>query len=101
MQVFVELFLRLPHRAVDALQHRILFAAAPVRAGDVEELDGVGIDETRALDVRPAAKVLEMSLGEGADDRLLVALFAVFVDAALSNPLDQIELVRLVLEERA
>ena len=42
MQVLVELLLGLPGRAVDALQHRVVLVAAPVRAGDAQELEGIG-----------------------------------------------------------
>jgi hypothetical protein len=39
-QVLVELLLRIPGSAVDALQHRPRLVAAPVGAGRVEQLEG-------------------------------------------------------------
>ena len=64
-QVGVELLLRRPGRAVDALQHRPLLVAAPVGAGDGEQLEGA--DLARAGDVRAAAEIEELALLVGRD----------------------------------
>ena len=59
-QVLVELLLGRPDRAVDALEHRPLLVAAPVRAGDAEQLERA--DLAGARDVRAAAQVDERAL---------------------------------------
>ena len=48
---------RAPGGAVDALQHRARLVAAPVRAGDGLQVDGLGVDLLRGLDVRARAQV--------------------------------------------
>lgn len=53
------------------------------------------------LHVRPAAEVFEGVMLVGADHRRLVGLVAVLVDAALGQPVDQLQLVGLVGEELA
>ncbi len=53
LQVVVQLFLRVPGRAVDALEHRAVLVAAPVRAGHRLELERA--DLLRVLDVRATA----------------------------------------------
>jgi hypothetical protein len=82
LQVLVEFLLVAPGRAVDALEHGVLLVAAPVRARHRHQLEGVGGDLPRVLHVRPAAEVLERVVLVGADDRLLLHLVAVLVDAA-------------------
>ena len=59
-QVLVELLLGRPDRAVDALEHRPLLVAAPVRAGDGEQLERAEL--AGALDVRPLAEVDERAV---------------------------------------
>ena len=59
VEVLVEVLLREPRGAVDALEHRALVVAAPVRAGDLGELEGA--DAPGVGHVRAAAQV-----GEGA-----------------------------------
>src|SRR5919202_534625 len=54
-QVMIELILRLPGRAVNPLQHRPFFVAAPVGARDAGELERA--DLRRAIDVRSATQV--------------------------------------------
>ena len=54
-EVVLELVLGLPGRAVDALEHRALLVAAPVRARDVGELERA--DLAGFVDVRAAAQV--------------------------------------------
>ena len=55
VQVVVQLRLRRPGRAVDALQLLAMLVAAPVRAGDTHQLERA--DLARVLDVRPGAEV--------------------------------------------
>ena len=59
-EVLVELLLRRPGRAVDALEHRPLLVAAPVRAGRAEQLERP--DLAGARDVRAATQVDEWAL---------------------------------------
>ena len=59
-EVGVELLLGRPGRAVDALEHRALLVAAPVRAGRAEQLERA--DLARAGHVRAAAQVDERAL---------------------------------------
>ena len=59
-QVPVELLLRLPDRAVDPLEHRALLVAAPVGAGDGEQLERA--DLPGGLDVRALAQVAERAV---------------------------------------
>ena len=59
-QVAVELLLGRPGRAVDALEHRPLLVAAPVRPGGAEQLERP--DLAGARDVRAAAQVDERTL---------------------------------------
>ncbi len=59
-QVCVELLLGRPRRAVDALEHRPLLVAAPVRAGRAEQLERP--DLAGARDVRAATQVDERAL---------------------------------------
>src|SRR6202165_4364426 len=61
MEILVQVLLREPRRAVDALQHLAALVAAPVRAGGVEQLDV--LDLPRTGDVRAAAQVHERSVG--------------------------------------
>ena len=55
MEVVVELRLRRPRRAVDPLELRALLVAAPIRAGDGEELERA--EPRRRRHVRPEAQV--------------------------------------------
>ena len=59
-EVLVELFLGQPRGAVDALEHRVLLAPAPVRARGREELEEP--DRPRRGHVRPAAEIHEVAL---------------------------------------
>ena len=59
-QELVQFLLRRPGRAVDALEHRPLLVAAPVRTGDREQLERPHV--AGAGDVRPAAQVDERAL---------------------------------------
>src|SRR6185369_17244992 len=57
-----------PRGAVDALEHRILFVATPVRAGNAEKLECA---EAPGLGhVRPAAEVDEIALAIEPDVRI-------------------------------
>ena len=59
-QVGVEVLLGRPGRAVDALEHRALLVAAPVRAGRAEQLERA--DLARARHVRAPAQVDERTV---------------------------------------
>ncbi len=64
-QILVQLFLRGPGRAVDALEHRALLVAAPVRPRHAHQLDRA--DLTRAFHVWPATQIEERPLLVDAD----------------------------------
>ena len=72
-------------RAVDALEHLVLLAAAPVCARDVEELDV--LHHARALDVRARAEVDKVALTVEADDR---------VRGQVADELDLVRLTELI-----
>ncbi|MDF2806871.1 MAG: uncharacterized protein K0S43_1817 [Cellulosimicrobium sp.] len=108
VEVRLELVLRRPRRAVDALELGVLLAAAPVGRGRAHELVAVA-DQARARQVRAAAQVLpdhRLALAPGAAhvvvDRQLAAAdldaraLGVVGRAALEP--DELELVRLVGE---
>src|SRR5436853_1467728 len=57
VQMLFECRLRLPRRAVDALEHRALLVAAPVGAGDLRELEDT--DPAGRRDMRAATQVDE------------------------------------------
>ena len=59
-EVLVQLLLRGPGRAIDALEHRALLVAAPVGAGDAQQLDRA--DLARVVNVRPAAEIEERAV---------------------------------------
>ncbi len=85
----VEIGLRLPRGAVDALQHAVRLVAAPVGAGHRGQLHGVDLELRRAGHVGAPAQVRERGLRVGGD--LL----------ALGKLVDELELVGLTLEGRA
>src|SRR5882724_8096569 len=58
VQMLGERGIRLPRGAVDALQHRALLVAAPVRARDLRELERT--EPARRRDVRAAAQIDEV-----------------------------------------
>ena len=87
LQIRVEVRLRFPRGAIDALEHLVLLIPAPVGAGDRGELEGVGLQGARVRHVGTAAEIGERILRIGGD--LL----------ALGQLLDELQLVRLVLEE--
>jgi hypothetical protein len=81
VQIALQLVLGRPRRAVDALQHLVLRVAAPVRAGNLHQLEVPEL--ARARHVRTAAQVLERAFaverdvlagGNRADDLGLVGL---------------------------
>ena len=100
-QVVLELLGVLPGRAVDALQHLVVLVAAPVGARHRHQLDGIRLELLRIGHVRPAAQVHEDIVLIDRDLRLLLERVAVLVEAALLEPVDQLELVGLVLEDLA
>ena len=67
-QVAVQLLLRGPDRAVDALEHRPLLVAAPVGAGHAQQ--GERPDRAGGRHVRAAAQVHERAMGVRRDDRM-------------------------------
>ncbi len=110
LEVRLELVLGRPRRAVDALELRVLLAAAPVGGGGAHELVAVA-DQARARQVRAAAQVLPdhgLALPARAAhvvvDRQLAAAdldaraLGVVGRAALEP--DELQLVRLVRELR-
>jgi hypothetical protein len=95
VQVLLERRGRLPCGAVDALEHRAVLVAAPVRAGDLLELERA--EPLGRRDVRAAAQVDERTavarIAVHADDRALADLGRV-------DLLDDVALERLVGEQR-
>ena len=79
-----QVLFRLPGCAVDPLEHWTLLVAAPVRAGDAEQLEAANL--ARVLNVRSTAEIQELALFVRAD-RLVFGQIA-----------DQLDLVRLVGE---
>ena len=65
LEVLVERLLRREGGAVDALEHRVALVAAPVRAGDLEQLHRA--DLPGVLHVRAAAEVDEVAVAEERD----------------------------------
>src|SRR6266581_3341695 len=94
LQVIVKLPLVRPHRAVNALQLRISFVAAPVRAGDRQELERT--DLSGPLDVRSLAEIDEAVVLVDADLAVLYLVVAVLVGALLREFLDLVDLVVLI-----
>ena len=105
VQVLVERLLRLPRGAVDALEHRALLVAAPVRARDLRELERA--EPAGRRDVRAAAQVDELDAA-AVDDVAVERDAAVAADLARvlvvrvagADLLDDLLLVRLVGEQR-
>ncbi|MPM52842.1 hypothetical protein SDC9_99606 [bioreactor metagenome] len=62
----IQVGLLLESRTIDALEHLVLFTAAPVSARNVEKLDV--LYHARALDVRAGAEINKVSLTIEADD---------------------------------
>ena len=106
--VRAQLVLRGPRGAVDALQLRVLLAAAPVGAGDASEIPAVG-DIAGAGNVGPAAQVAPDDLAVAVDvlvDRELPGadlcggtLGGVRPGARATSERDELELERLVCHE--
>src|SRR6266851_2982824 len=94
-QIGVEILLREKRRAVDALQLLIFFVAEPVRAGNVEQLEGFDLSGRRQ--VGTAAEILKLAglvnrnlligLGELLDEMALheVAFALVFLQTFLAR----------------
>src|SRR5262245_11042782 len=66
-EVTVELFLRRPDRAVDALEHRPVLASTPIGAGNGQQLERP--DLARGFHMRTAAQVDERAMLVRAYDR--------------------------------
>ncbi len=95
-QVLVELLLRLPDRAVDALHRRARLVAAPVGARDREQLERP--DLPGGLDVGPAAQVVERPvLVERRDGRGLAGGLGLGLEVV--EDLD-LEVLSLALDDR-
>ena len=101
--VLVELFLRLPRRAVDTLQTSIVLVASPVGSGRTGQCECR--DVLRRWHVRATAQVMPLHLARAGIDVVVVGQLActdfssfvrIWVDVALV--VDQFELVRLILE---
>ena len=67
--VFVEIGLLLKCRAIDALEHLVLFAAAPICARDAHELDVLHL--AGGFRMRACAEVNKFALPVKADDGVL------------------------------
>jgi hypothetical protein len=89
-----------PDRAVDALEHPVLLAPAPVRPGDIHQLEAVGRDLPRVFEVGPQAKVLERVVPVRRDGAAAGTVLTVLV-LTLCEVFYRLQLVRLVLEELA
>ena len=100
-EVGVQLFAGFEGRAVDALEHLVLFAAAPVRAGHAHQLKGLHFAGARH--VRAGAQVHKIALliegdrrvlGQIADELYLVglALFLHKADGFLAGQLEALQL---------
>ena len=88
LKMLLERFLRLPRGAVDALEHRVVLVAAPVRPGDAHQLERR--DEPGVLEVRAQAEVLPAVVAEDAD--AFAAAFGLF------DAFDDLDLERLIGE---
>ena len=90
VEMLLQCLLRLPRRAVDALEHRLVLVAPPVGAGDLHQLEGP--EPGRRRHVRASAQVDPPVVAVGADHAALRPLGRVDV-------LDDLDLVRLVGEQ--
>ena len=97
-KIFLQLLGRFPGRAINALQLLVLLVAAPVGAGDIHQLERLGVDLARVGDVRTAAKIGEAVVRIKRDLRLLFERVTVFIQAALLQAFDEFQFVGLVLE---
>src|SRR5262249_35547368 len=86
-EILVELVLRRPRGAVDALEHRVLLVPAPVRAGRGEQLER--LERARRRDMRASAEIQEFALP--------VERHAIGIDAAQDLDLERLA---VPLEER-
>ena len=84
LQVGVELLLRRPGGAVDALQHRRLRIAAPIGAGHLHQLEGLA-ELAGRRHMRAAAQIEPIALP--VDLQILVA----------GNRVDELDLERLAM----
>ena len=104
VQVCLEGLLRLPRGAVDALEHRLVLAAAPVGARGAQQLEGRdalgGRDVGTSAQVDPGLLTFRAHVAVDGVDRLLVrADGRVLISAALADALDDLALVGLVGEQ--
>src|SRR5688572_25164412 len=94
LQVFVECLLIRPYRSVDALKLWVALFAAPVRAGDREQLERP--DLAGLLDVRALAEIDEAIVLIGAHAPIADLVVAVLIRTFLRERLDLIDLVVLL-----
>src|SRR5687767_774782 len=73
MEILLEIFLREPRGAVDALEHLPLLITAPIRTRNGHELEV--LDAARRRYVRTTAKIEERAIAVDADDLVLAELF--------------------------
>src|SRR5947208_5508189 len=85
VQMLFKLIFRRPDGAIDALEHRVLFVAAPVSAGDRSKLEVFAL--AGAADMRPGAEVCELAdavdrnrLGRDAIDQLKLEILVVLAE---------------------
>src|SRR5258708_12527192 len=106
MEVLGKRSLRLPRGSVDALKHRPLLVAAPVRAGNLLQLERAELSRRRH--VRPTAEIDELDLAvraayvavHGHTCAVAAGLARIFgVGRAGPHLLDHVALVRLLGEE--
>ena len=86
-EVGAELLLRAEGGAIDALEHRVLLVASPVRTRDLHQLERA--DLARPSDVRAAAEIHEIAVAIDGDH------------APLGELVDQLELIGLACKELA
>ncbi len=100
LQVLAQLLGRLPGRAVDALEHRLVGVAAPIGARRVEQLHSLRRDLAGVVHVRASAEIDEIAALVDGKHRL-VRLLAVLIRTALQNIRDQLQLVGLIRKDLA
>ena len=83
LQVRIQIRLRFPRGAIDALEHLVLFVSAPVGARDGGELERIAAKRTSVLHMGTTAEVREgvlrvggdlLSLGQLGDELQLIGL---------------------------
>ena len=101
VQVLVQLLLVAPGRAIDALEHGVRLIPAPIRARHAHQLEAVRRNLPRMFHMRPATQILKRILLIGADHHLGLDLVAILIHAAFGQPVNQFQLIGLIMEDRA